>query len=128
MRGDLGPEHLPIDRSVGFSAVRVSMAIVARPVPGMLLREPRAQIARSKRYFAVRLTDARYRAVDAAIRRWQAAPQPSYNLERRNCVHFVAAVARASGLRVPSATAYWRDPSAFVGALRATNARRAEQR
>ncbi len=121
LTGETGPGRVRIDRSAGFTAVRVSMDILAGPVPGALQSEPAVLVARSKRYLAVRLSDARFHAVTAAIRRWRAAPQPSYHLERRNCVHFVAEIARAAGLKVPAPGGFWRDPQGFLTALAAAN-------
>ena len=51
-------------------------------------------MARSTRQFALTLSDERYRAVMAVVERWRNRPQPSYNLNHRNCVHFVAELAR----------------------------------
>ena len=62
--------------------------------------EGERQIARSDRQFALTLTDEQYAAVMAVVERWRTRRQPSYNLSRRNCVHFVAEIAEASGLRV----------------------------
>lgn len=121
LTGSGGPRHEPIDRAVGFTARRVSMDIVAVPVAGALMAEPPAMIARSRRHLAIRLSDRRYQAVREAIRRWRSAPQPNYHLERRNCVHFVADVARAAGLAVPAPGLRWRDPQAYVAALAAAN-------
>lgn len=123
LRGTIGPERRRIERAVGFTAVRVGLDILNGPVAGAVVVEPPEFIVRSERELALRISDDRYARIDSAIRQWKAAPQPSYRLDRRNCVHFVAAVARAAGLRVPPAGRYWRDPHGFLTALAAANRR-----
>ena len=45
------------------------------------------------------LSDAEYDRVMASVARWRALPQPSYDLDKRNCVHFVADIAAGLGMR-----------------------------
>ena len=74
------------------------------------------EMARSHRQFALTLSDERYRAVMAVVERWRNRPQPSYNLNRRNCVHFVAELAETVGLRVENVQRLMKRPRSFLAA------------
>src|SRR4249919_2256872 len=87
-----------VDTSLGFTAHSITPGILWGSVRGEVLVEGERQIARSDRQFALTLSDERYRAVMTVVDRWRNMPQPSYNLNRRNCVHFVAEMAAAAGL------------------------------
>jgi len=52
---------------------------------------------------------------------WRARRQPSYNLNRRNCVHFVGEIARAAGLTVDFPGRLMRRPRVYLQHLRTLN-------
>jgi hypothetical protein len=103
-----------VDASYGFTAKAVTPAILLGSVAGEIIVEGPQQIARSDRQFSLTLTDAQYRAVIAVVEEWRNRPQPSYNLNRRNCVHFVAELARAVGLRIENAERLMKRPRSFL--------------
>ena len=117
---DAGGE--PVDTTFGFTARRISPAILFGSVAGHVVVEVPQLVARSRREFALILTDAQYEAVQETVRRWRGRRQPSYNLNRRNCVHFVADLARTIGLRVENAEALMKRPGAFLAHVRSLNA------
>jgi len=110
-----------VNASYGFTAHSVTPAILLGSVRGEVLVEGERQIARSDRQFAQTLSDERYRAVLAVIESWRRRPQPSYNLNRTNCVHFVADLARTIGLRVESAGRLMKRPRSFLQHVRSLN-------
>jgi hypothetical protein len=110
-----------VDTSFGFTAHSVTPAILFGSVQGEVEVEGERQIARSTRQFALVLPDARYLAVLAVIERWRNRPQPSYNLNHANCVHFVAELAEAVGLRVERVPRLMRRPRSFLEHVRALN-------
>lgn len=110
-----------VDTSYGFTARAISPAILFGSVAGEVLVEGERQIARSDRQFALTLSDAQYRAVMAVVERWRTRAQPSYNLNRRNCVHFVAELAAAVGLRVETPARLMKRPRSFLQHIRALN-------
>lgn len=103
-----------VNASYGFTASAITPAILLGSVAGEVVVEGERQIARSDRQFALVLSDDQYRAVMAVVEEWRSRPQPSYNLNRRNCVHFVAALARAAGLRVEETRRLMRRPRSFL--------------
>lgn len=121
LRGTIDATGESVDTSYGFTARAVSPAILFGSVAGEVLVEGPRQVARSDRQFALRLGDAQYRAVMAVVERWRTRPQPSYNLNRSNCVHFVAELAAAAGLRVEPAPRLMKRPRSFLLHVRALN-------
>jgi hypothetical protein len=110
-----------VDTSFGFTAKSVTPAILFGSVSGEVVIEGTEQIARSDRQFALTLSDDQYRAVMAVVEAWRIREQPSYNLNRRNCVHFVGEVAAAAGLRVEYARGLMKRPRSFLQHVRGLN-------
>jgi len=110
-----------IDRRFGFTAKAISPAILTGSVGGTVMNEPLPYVAKSNRHFSFTLSDEQYRSVMTTIERWQAKKQPSYNLNRANCVHFVGDLARAAGLVVPPRDDLMKKPRSFLLAVKAAN-------
>lgn len=110
-----------VDTSFGFTAKAITPAILLGSVAGEVVVEGPRQIARSDRQFAVTLTDAQYRAAMTVVEAWRSRAQPSYNLNRRNCVHFVAELAAAVGLRVETPVRLMKRPRSFLIHVRGLN-------
>jgi len=110
-----------VDTSYGFTALSVSPAILFGSVAGEVLVEGEARIRASDRQFRLTLSDAQYRAVLGTVEEWRSRAQPSYNLNRANCVHFVAAIASALGLRVEMPQRLMKRPRSYLQHLRNLN-------
>lgn len=121
MRGTVDSTGERVDTAIGFTAHSVSPAILFGSVSGEVVVETAEYITRSDRQFALTLSDEQYRAVSAVIEEWRGRAQPSYNLTRANCVHFVGELARAAGLAVTFDRRLMRRPSAFLIAVRQAN-------
>ena len=121
LRGTLDATGAPVDTSVGFTARSLSPAIRWGSVAGEIVVEGPRQIARSDRQFALTLNDDQYRAVLGVVARWRSRAQPSYNLNRRNCVHFVGELAQAAGLRVEFVRGLMKKPRSFLQHVRSLN-------
>jgi hypothetical protein len=121
LRGTVDSTGEAVDSSFGFTAKAVTPALLFGSVSGEVVVEGAEQIARSDRQFALILTDDQYRAVLAVVETWRNRPQPSYHLNRRNCVHFVAELAAAVGLRVENANRLMKRPRSFLQHVRSLN-------
>jgi len=121
LRGTVDATGEQVDTSYGFTARAISPGILFGSVAGEVIVERPQQIARSTRQFALMLDDARYRAVIEVVERWRNRPQPSYNLNRRNCVHFVSELAAAIGLRVENVDRLMKRPRSFLLHVRSLN-------
>jgi hypothetical protein len=84
----------------GFTAKSVSPSILMGSVTGIVESVDSKYIASSDRQFTVKVSDAQYDALLALVDRWRQLPGKSYNLNRKNCIHFVAEVAQTLGLKV----------------------------
>ena len=121
LRGTPDAGGRAIDGNYGFTADRISPAILMGPVKGRMVSAGKAYVRGSRRHLALRLSDARLATVQAAYRRWAGVKGKSYDLETRNCVHFVAEMARAAGLNVPNDPSLMKTPAAFLEAVVARN-------
>jgi hypothetical protein len=121
LRGSVDATGEAVDTTYGFTAKAVTPALLFGSVAGEIVVEGPRQIARSDRQFALTLSDARYAAVMAVVEEWRSRPQPSYNLNRRNCVHFVGALAEAAGLRVDYVQHLIKRPRSFLQHVRSLN-------
>lgn len=111
----------PFDVNYGFTPVRLSLAILSGPVDGKVEGVGAEYVARSDRHFAFALTADEYRRVVAIVEAWRDSPQPSYRLNGRNCVHFVAEVASALGLSAPVVPKLMKKPKSYLEMVTRTN-------
>jgi hypothetical protein len=121
LRGTVDATGEQVNTSYGFTAHSVTPGILFGSVSGEIVVEGERQMARSTRQFALTLSDERYRAVMAVVDQWRNRPQPSYNLNHRNCVHFVAELARTVGLRVEEVPGLMKRPRSFLLHVRSLN-------
>jgi hypothetical protein len=121
LRGTLDATGEAVDTSYGFTAKSVTPALLFGSVSGEVVVEGPEQIARSDRQFALTLSDDQYRSVMTVVDRWRSRAQPSYHLNRRNCVHFVGELAQAVGLRVEFVRRLMKRPRSFLEHVRSLN-------
>ncbi len=126
LTGRLDSTGEQVDASYGFTARSVTPAILFGAVPGEVIDENPRNVARSDRQFALSLSDSEYRSVMATVERWRSLAQPSYHLNRRNCVHFVGELAQAAGLRVEFEARLMKRPRSFLLSLLRLNPGRIE--
>lgn len=110
-----------IDENFGFGAASVTEAMGGGPARHMVYAEEPRQIARTNRHFTVPLTDATYHTLRAEVEVWRNQPGRYYQLDRRNCVHFVARLAELAGLRVDVPQNLVRRPKAWLNHITRLN-------
>jgi hypothetical protein len=103
-----------VDDTFGFTAKRVSPALLVGPVPGDFEPVTKHALTISKLRFSVVASDAQYAALLAVVANWRKNPETNYDLERRNCVYFVGEAARALGLKVTFPKALMKSPSKYL--------------
>lgn len=119
--GHLDDTGEPVQENWGFSARRVTPAILSGPVEHIVMTEEPDQIARTNRHFSVTLSDAQYRRMRAEVEAWRDAPGRYYDLENRNCIHFVGRLAQLAGLTVDYPQNMLRKPRAWLNHIAALN-------
>lgn len=110
-----------ISANYGFTATHVSPAILMGSVKGEIYAVKPGYIANSDRHFSFVISDEEYDRLLATVERWRTLPQPSYNLERRNCVFFVADIAATLGMKAETPARLMKKPHSFIQSLRVAN-------
>ena len=121
LEGTLDRGGARIDEDYGFTAKTISPAILWGKVAGKVISDHSpGYVKSSDRHFTVSLSDSEYDRVMATIARWRDARQPSYDLDKHNCVHFVAELAAAIGM-TPDTKKLMKKPRSFIETLTAQN-------
>ncbi len=110
-----------VSAAYGFTAKAITPALLTGTVGGRIDLPTERYIARSNAHFSVVLTDAQYAKVIALVDEWGPNGNSRYNLNRRNCVHFVAEAARRSGLVVVETKGLMKKPRSFTQSVAAAN-------
>lgn len=104
----------PVDANYGFTAKSVTPAILMGPVAGHVEAAKPDYVRNSDRKFSLAISDAQYAALMGVVAKWKAIPGKSYNLNTRNCIHFVGEAAMALGLKVVFDKALLKKPRSFL--------------
>jgi hypothetical protein len=111
-----------ISEDYGFSAKTISPAILFGKVKGEVISDHSPSYVRgSDKHFTLTLTEAEYDALIGAVARWRDYPQPSYDLDKHNCVHFVADLAASLGMKAETPKRLMKKPRSFIESLTETN-------
>ena len=102
-----------ISENFGFTAKSTTQAISGPAEHDIMVEEP-AQIRRTNRHFSVVLTDAQYRLLREEVETWRNQPGRYYNLDTRNCVHFVARLGELLGIQADVPANMVRRPRAWL--------------
>ena len=121
MKGKLDATGEVVDVNYGFTAVSVSPAILLGSVKGKVESSKPDYIAKSDRQFDVTVDDATYARVMAKVAEWRDREQPSYSLNKRNCVHFVMELAETVGLKVDRKSKLFKKPKSFLIEVKGLN-------
>ena len=115
----------PVDANYGFTAKSVSPKLLMGTVAGRLDISKPFYIAGSDAQFSVVLTDAQYNAVLGLVAAWdEKTGDAHYNLNQRNCVHFVKEAARIAGLTDLDRPKLMKKPRSYLQSIAEANARR----
>ena len=113
MEGTL-EDGTPVKENYGFSAKSAGPAVLAGPVKHIVMTEKDKYVRSTNRHFTVAVDDAKYHDSRREVFRWRDAPGKYYDLDTRNCIHFVARMAEMVGLRAPVPSDYLRRPKAWL--------------
>jgi len=120
LEGEL-KDGTPIKENYGFSAKSASPAVLAGPVEHVILTEKDKWIDRTNQHFTLTIDDAKYWAIRKEVARWRDAPGKYYDLDTRNCIHFVGAIAQILGVRVNYPDDMLRRPKKWLNHVTARN-------
>ena len=114
LKGTVDATGEAVDTNYGFTAKNVTPAILWGSVKGMIETKDEKYIADSNAHFTLKLSHAQYDALLSHVEAWRNIPQKSYNLDKRNCVHFVMEAAALLGLKVNRNSKLFKKPKSFV--------------
>lgn len=103
-----------VNENFGFSAKYTSQAITNGPAEHEIIVEDADTIPDTNRHFTVTISDAKYREMRAEVERWRNYPGRYYDLDERNCIHFIAALAELVGVRADVPERFLRRPKAWL--------------
>ena len=121
LKGKVDATGEVVDVNYGFTASSVSPAILLGSVKGEVQTSKPDYIAKSDRQFDVTVDDATYARLMAKVAEWRDREQPSYSLNKRNCVHFVMELAEVVGLTVNRRSKLFKKPKSFLIEVREMN-------
>lgn len=104
----------PVDVNFGFTARSVTPAVLMGPVFGKIEAADAAYVHRSDRKFAFTISDQQYGQLMALVEKWRTLPGKSYDLNHRNCLHFVGEAAQVLGLKVMFDKSLIKRPRSFL--------------
>ena len=119
--GTLDATGQRIHENYGFTAKRVSPAILSGPVEHDISIEKEKYITSTNRHFSVTVPDETYWRIRREVDAWRDLPGKGYDLETRNCIHFVGAIARIVGADVDYPSSLLRKPRAWLNRVVARN-------
>lgn len=122
--GTLDANGQRIHENYGYSTSDGALSVMMGGLhPGIIQVEKEKYIAATNTHFTIRISDATYRAIIAEVNAWRDGPGVKrYNLDARNCLHFIARIAELVGLRgtaVP--TSLIRRPKLYLNLLTREN-------
>jgi hypothetical protein len=122
LRGTPDAGGAPVDVNYGFTAKSVSPALLFGTVPGRLDIAKPGYMRGSDAQFSVTLTDAQYTQMQALIAAWDdKTGDGRYNLNNRNCIHFIKEAARIAGLTGLDQPKLMKKPRSYLQAVAEAN-------
>jgi hypothetical protein len=110
-----------INENYGFSAKSAGPSVLMGPVEHGIYTEKERYIRTTNRHFTITVSDATYRRMKQEVIAWRDAPGKYYDLDTRNCIHFVGRIAELGGLRVDYPSDMLRKPKAWLNHITQLN-------
>ncbi|WP_284124219.1 hypothetical protein [Parerythrobacter aestuarii] len=110
-----------VDENFGFSALKTTPAILNGPVKQAIIHEEPKMIRKTNRHFTLTISDQQYHRIKREVAAWRDAPGDFYDLEKRNCIHFVGRMAELAGLKVEYPQKMLRRPKKWLNFITGLN-------
>lgn len=121
LEGTLEATGQPVNENYGFTAKRVGPAVLRGPVEHEVTVEEAKYIKSTNRHFTIPISDSQYWRIRREVDAWRDAPGKYYDLDTRNCIHFVGRMAELAGLKVEYPRNMLRRPKAWLNHVTALN-------
>ena len=110
-----------VHSNYGFSARSAGPSVLMGPVSHGMYTEKEKYIRSTNNHFTITVSDETYRRMMQEVAAWRDAPGKYYDLDRRNCIHFVGAIAQLGGLTVDYPQSMLRHPKEWLNHIAALN-------
>lgn len=117
--GTLDATGEPVDWSAGFTAKSPGPQLLFARGEGVVTAPDARYVGEGRPFLRLTLDDARWQAFKARAEWWNTPEGSVYDLRRRNCITFVADLARLAGLRTAPEPSM--KPGTFLEATAALN-------
>ena len=121
LTGTLEETGETVNENYGFTAKKVSPAILNGPVYHDISIEKPKYLKKTNRHFTIKISDQQYREIVAEVEKWRNAPGKFYDLDTRNCIHFVGRMAQIVGLKVEYPEKMLRRPKKWLNHITGLN-------
>ena len=121
LQGTLEETGEPVNENYGFTAKHVTPAVLSGPVEHEISVEKAKYITSTNRHFTIPISDAQYWRIREEVAAWRDHPGKYYDLDKRNCIHFVGRMAEIVGLTVDYPKSMLRKPKAWLNHIAALN-------
>ncbi len=121
LEGTLEATGEVINENYGFTAKNVTPAILNGPVYHDISIEKPKYLKKTNRHFSITLTDEQYRRIVSEMKKWKNAPGKYYDLDTRNCIHFVGRMGEILGLKVDYPKKMLRRPKKWLNRVTTLN-------
>lgn len=109
----------PVDWAAGFTAKNPGPQLLFARGAGVVLEPDPRYVGEGRPYLSLTVDDAVYRALRARADWWNGPEGSVYDLRRRNCITFIADLARLAGLQTAGEPSM--KPGTFLEATAALN-------
>ena len=121
LKGKVESNGEEVDTNYGFTAKNTSPAILFGSVTGIVETKNIKYVTKSDPHFSMTLSDDDYGRIIKLVEEWRNLPGKSYNLGKRNCVHFTMEAAALLGLIINRQTKNFKKPKSFMLELKKLN-------
>lgn len=121
MQGTLEETGEKVNENYGFTAKNVSPAILNGPVYHDISIEKPKYLKKTNVHFTIPISDAQYRQIVAEVSKWRNQPGKYYDLDTRNCIHFVGEIGKIVGLKVTYPEDMLRRPKKWLNHITGLN-------
>lgn len=110
-----------INENFGFTAKHISPRVLLGSVQGVIEPAPEKYLRTSDPQFRITVSDQVYREILQHKITWQSGYKRSYNLNKRNCVHYIGEVLKLSGLKINANSSNFKKPKSFLREVMSLN-------
>lgn len=112
------PWGQPVFDAFGFSAKHLSPKILFGRVDGDIVVPSPRYVRQSDPHFTLAINAEQKYRLNQVKERWSGA---RYHLKKQNCVHFIAELVEAMGLRIDRNSEHFKEPKSFLEEVVALN-------